>query len=298
MEGLRNKIESTPEVFASTTDVKACSQRYDIMLPEMRDKIKESLKAIEAYTEIADSPKANIEYRAKLTRNSSSLTMTQFDNGTLLLQGKSDKLFNDSCDMVEKVANPADKEVIARFISSNEESLSQFTAKYTPELLSLAEVNVRENIGKAYDFLEAYDKKWLVAAECLSLTKIPLPEYSPVVMPASKAFEGFAKKLLVGIGLYDSNYFKSKNANLRKDLMNKDNANRKAICSKDKHCETYLKKLDVSIDMYRNFMMHSDDSVITKVETPEEADSKLIEIYKNTKEIFDYFSQHFKLISA
>jgi len=298
MEALKNKIELTPEAFAVTTDVKACTQRYDIMLPDMRGKIKESLNSVEAYTEITDSPKENIEYRAKLTRNGSSLTMTQFDNGTLLLQGKSDKLFNDSCDMIEKVANPSDKEVIARFISSNEESLSQFTAKYTPELLSLAESNVKAKIGKVYDYLEPYDKKWFVAAECLSLTRIPLPEYSPVVMPASKAFEGFAKKLLIGIGLYDLNYFKSKNANLRKELMNKDNPNRKAICGKDKHCETFLKNLDVSIDMYRNFMMHSDESVVTKVESPEEAESKLTDIYKSSKEIFDYFNEHFKLIPA
>ncbi len=167
-----------------------------------------------------------------------------------------------------------------------------------PELLSLAESNVKAKIGKAFDYLEPYDKKWFVAAGCLSLIGIPLPEYSPVVMPASKAFEGFAKKLLVGIGLYDQSYFKSKTANLRKELMNKDNSNRKAICSKDKHCETFLKKLDVSIDMYRNFMMHSDDSTVTKVESPEEADSKLAEIYKDTKEIFDYFSQYFKLLPA
>ncbi len=132
MEGLKNEIESSPEAFVATADIKACAQKYDIMLPDIRRKIKESLKDVEAYTEITDSPKESIEYRAKLTRNGSSLTMTQFDNGTLLLQGKSDKLFNDGCDMIDKVANPSDKDVIARFISSSEESLSQFTAKYTP----------------------------------------------------------------------------------------------------------------------------------------------------------------------
>jgi hypothetical protein len=32
-------------------------------------------------------------------------------------------------------------------------------------------------------------------------------------MPASKAFEGFAKKLLVGIGLFEAAYFKTEDAN-------------------------------------------------------------------------------------
>jgi hypothetical protein len=167
METLKEKFEANPLSFLGykTPEMKACATRYDIMLPELRTKIKESLNTLEAIMEITESPSPAIEYRAKITRNSSPLTLTQYDNGTLLLQGKTDKLFDDSCDLIEKIASPSDKEVIARFISSDERNLELFAAKYTPQLIELAENNVKNKIGDVYDYLEPYDRKWFVASE-------------------------------------------------------------------------------------------------------------------------------------
>ncbi len=295
---LKEEFEANPQSFlgVDVREIKSCATRYDIMLPELRTKIKESLNTPEATLEFTENPKSNIEYRAKITRNRSSLTLTQFNNGTLLLQGKTDKLFDDSCDLIEKIANPSDKEVIARFISSDEKNLELFKAKYTPQLIEIAEDNVKEKIGGVYEYLEPYDKKWFVASECLCLTKIPLPEFSPLVMPASKAFEGFAKKLLTGIGLFEPDYFKTKNANFSA-LNDNNNPKRKAICDKKKHANTILKRVSLCLDMNRNFMMHSDESKITKVDSQEEAEEKVNSIFKETKEIFDYFNGLYSLLS-
>ena len=293
---LKQEIETKPQSFlGKISEIKACATRYDIMLRELRTKIKESLNTLEATVEIAESPSSAIEYRAKISRNNSSLTLTQYNNGTLLLQGKTDKLFNDSCDLVEKIANPSDKEVIARFISSDEANLEIFTAKYTPELIVLAEGNLKNKIGAVYAYLEPYDKKWFVASECLCLTKIPLPEFSPLVMPASKAFEGFAKKLLVDIGLLEAGYFKTKDANFSA-LSDKQNPKRKSICDKERHAGTMLEKIGVCVKTNRHFMMHSDESKITKVDSQEEAEEKVDTIFKDTKEIFDYFDDLFNLL--
>ncbi len=155
-----------------------------------------------------------------------------------------------------------------------QENLRIFTAKYTPELINIAEDNVRGKTGDVFNYLKSYDKKWFVASECLCLTKIPLPEFSPLVMPASKAFEGFVKKLLIGIGLFDSGHFKTKQGNFSA-LSQSDNPKRKAICAKDKHADTMLKKISLCLDMSRNFMMHSDDSKITKVDFQQEAEEKV-----------------------
>ncbi len=298
MEGLKEKFEANPQSFIKDDipKIKACTARYDIMLTELRNEIKQSLNTLGATLEITDNPNKATEYKAKITRNSFSLTLTQYINGTLLLQGKTDKIFDDCCDYIEKIANPAEKEVIARFISSDEKSLEIFTSRYTPRLLELAEKNVREKIGNAYDYLEPYDQKWFVASECLCLSKIPLPEFSPLVMPASKAFEGFAKKLLIGIGLFDPNHFKTRNANFSA-LNDTKNSKRKAICDKEKHAETMLKNIGLCLDKHRNFMMHSDDSDITKVDTQEEAEKKVNEIFGETKEIFEYFNRIYNLQS-
>ena len=290
---LKQKIETNPEDFLGhvTREMKARAQRYDIMLPGLRTKIKESLNMLGAIEEIPENSKSNIEYRTKITRNSSSLTFTQFNNGTLLLQGKTDKLFDDSCDLIERIANPSDKEVIARFISSDEGYLEFFAAKYTPKLIYMAEDNVKEKIGVVvYDYLEPYDRKWFVASECLCLTKIPLPEFSPLVMPASKAFEGFAKKLLVDIGLFEPDHFKKKNANFSV-LNDKNDSKRKSICDKEKYADTMLKRISLCLDTNRNFMMHSDKSKITKVDSIEDAEEKVNTIFKDTKEIFNYFKK-------
>jgi len=296
LEKLKKQFEANPSSFIDgIPEVKASATRYNIILSELRIKIKESLDMLEANLEFTEKPKPDVEYRAKITRNDSSLTLTQFNNGTLLLQGKKNKLFDNSCDLIEKIANPSDKEVIARFISSEEKSLDLFVAKYTPKLLELAENNVKKKTGVVYDYLEPYDRKWFVASECLCLTKIPLPEFSPLVMPASKAFEGFAKKLLVGIGLFDADHFKTKNANFSA-LYDKNNPKRKAICDKEKHAGTMLKEIVQCLDMNRNFMMHSDESKITKIDLQEEAEEKVNSIFKNTKEIFDYFDDLYTLL--
>jgi hypothetical protein len=290
MEQLKADFEANPQSFlGAIPEIKACATRYDIMLSELRTKIREALNTLDATVEIAESSR-DAEYRAKLTRNDSSLTITQFNNGTLLLQGKTDKLFHDSCDLVEKVANPSNKDVVARFISSDEESLKLFSAKYTPELTEIAERNVIQKIGRAYDFLEPYDKKYFVAAESLFLANIPLPEYSPIVMPASKAFEGLAKKIVVAIGLGSSG---STDFSI---LNSRENPTRKSICSKETHCDTFLCDLNVAIKKFRHFMMHSDTSNVTKVDSYNEAKEKLEEIYKESKKFFDYFNSVFKLL--
>jgi len=294
---LKRKIETNPEDFIGNEiqKIQACATKYDILMPEFRGKIKESLKTLEATLEIAESPSSAIEYRAKIIRNNSSLTLTQYVNGTLLLQGKTDKLFNDNCDLIERIASPSEKDVIARFISSDEKNLEIFAAKYTPELIILAEGSVKKKIGDVYNYLESYDKKWFVASECLCLTKIPLPEFSPLVMPASKAFEGFAKKLLIGIGLFEADYFKKKNANFS-PLYDNNDPQIKTIRDKEMHANTMLKKIGVCLDTNRNFMMHSDESKITKVDSQEEAEEKVNSIFKDTKEIFNYFNDIYPLL--
>jgi len=296
MEDLKQTFEANTGSFIIKEPVsKACSTRYDIMLPELRELVKANLEDVRdvKIISISDKPTASTEYTAKVQRQSYSVSITQYINGTLLLQGKDDALFDDCCSLIESRCNPSEKEVISRFISSDEECLKVFVAKYTPELIELAEIKTREALGIAYDYLEPYDQKWFVASECISMTEIPLPEYSPVVMPASKALEGFAKKLLVDIGLFPQGYF-DKKSNFA-SLKDHNHPSRKAICEKDKHADSFLEKLAVCLDMSRNFMMHSDDAKVTKIESPQEAREKLDSIFRDAKEIFEYFNDIYKL---
>ena len=295
---LKENFERNPQAYLGDNlrKIRACTARYDIMLSELRNEIKRSLNTFGAILEIIDNPNSITEYKAKIIRDGSSLTLTQYNNGTLLLQGKTDKIFDEFCDYIEEIANPADKEVIARFISEDERSLELFAERYSPKLIETAARNVREKIGDVYEYLEPHDQKWFVASECLCLTKIPLPEFSPLVMPASKAFEGFAKKLLIGIGLFESDHFKTKKGNFS-FLNNTTNPKREAICDKYMDADTFLKKISVGLNTNRNFMMHSDDRKITKIDNREDAETKVNMIFADTKEIFRYFNEIYNLLS-
>ncbi|SHJ41080.1 RNase LS, toxin [Reichenbachiella agariperforans] len=291
---LKNRISEDPQVLENIEKlkIKSCAQKYVILGGDLQNSVKQRLGEIDGVvTTITESPTSSQQYRGKLIMGSQSLTITQFTNDTLFLQGKDDSLFNDVCDEIEKLANPTANEVAARFVSDSEQNIKALSDTLTLDILTKATENIKESItSECFDFLESHDQKWLVAAECLRLANIPLPEFSPIVMPASKAFEGFAKKTLVKIGLFPANHFDIKTATFG-FLNDKNHPNRKSIEAKERVADSYLKKFSLSLDMTRNFMMHSDDSTATKINSFEEASKKLDEILANIKELFEYFGK-------
>lgn len=289
-EGMKTKFEQAPGEPSLEEKSKACIVTYDIMLAELRNNIKTMLGIPGATSELTEMPTQAIEWRIKFSRSSKSVTLTQFRNGTLSIQGRQNDLLDEICDAVEKKANPSEKDIVARFVAGDEEVLK----KCTPEIIQVAEKNIKVDLGPAYDFLDPHDQKWFIAAECLRIAQVPLPEFSPIVMPASKAFEGFVKKLLVAIGLFDPGYFSTEKTNF--SLLNDDksqNSRRVSVCLKDKHINTLLKSMYSRIQTHRHFLMHSDESVITKIDTHKEAEQKIKDILRDVKTFFDSFNKVF-----
>lgn len=289
-EELKKQMNESPEILEGLekTKIKACASKYNILLSETRNKIKDSLNEITPQVELFIEPTPSEEYRAKLSIDRKSLSITQYRNGTLFLQGKEDLLYHNTCDFIEKMATPADQEVIMRFISSNDEAVEKLSTIYTPKLTLQADLDLKNKINDVYSFLDLHDLKWFIAAESLRLVNIPLPEFSPIIMPASKAFEGFIKKLLVKISFLPATHFNSKTANFS-TLKDRTNPVRKNLEAIDNHAGTYLDKISVCLDTNRNFMMHSDGSTITKIESFEEASKKLDDIYNDMLDIYKYF---------
>jgi len=267
---------------------KSCASKYDILLSDIRKKIKDSLTKITSNVESILEPTPSEEYRASLFLDDKSLYITQYRNGTLFIQGKEDALYDKTCDLIEQIATPSDQEVIIRFISSNDEAIEKFSTIYTPKITEKAEAIINNRISDICKFLDTHDLKWLIASESLRIINIPLPEFSPIVMPASKAFEGFTKKILLKIGFYPKNHFHSKGATFSY-LKDRNHPKRKKLESIESHAGTYLDKIGVCLDTNRNFMMHSDGSTITKIEKFENASNKLDEIYDDMANIFNYF---------
>lgn len=296
LETLKPQLENNSKGLPAnqTSELKACSAIYDIMIPDMRGKIKDSWAELASNCESTNSPSPHISYRTKISNEKSSITVTQFNNGRLMLQGKTDYFFDSCCDNIEKIAHPSKKDVASRFVCSDQTALDAFVSKSTPDLIKLAEEETIKSLSSSFQFLDKADQDWFVASKCLCVAEIILPEYSALVMPSSKAFEGFCKKLLVKIGLFPQNHFDSKKATFG-FLSDKNHPSRKAICAAQKHAETYLERVDLALDRYRNFMMHSDDSFVTRVETHEKALSIVKDIMKEQEELYEYFSKVFTL---
>ncbi|MEW6006490.1 MAG: type II toxin-antitoxin system RnlA family toxin [Stygiobacter sp.] len=289
---LKVSIEKDPEIILrEIKQKKSVSAKYVVIGNKKIDEVLESIKS-ENYLSLKfeTSPHNTQLYRVKIESDKCNMVITQFKNGTLLLQGKENNLFDKICTLIEKILLPAEKDVALRFLSNDEKTMEEFISIYTPKILEKAEENIKKILGKAFDFLEEHDKKYLIASECLVLAKLNLPEFSPVVMPAAKAFEGFTKKVGIKIGLFPNDHFKAKGAGLS-ILSDKTHPNRKAIHSKEKYASSFLDKLSNTLDMARNFMMHSDDSQVTKVNSHDEAIKKQRKICEDMKELFEYFNK-------
>lgn len=291
---LKSDLEQNPDLlkYMGVNTIKSCTQKYEIIISELQNNIKDGLISLGYSVDLQSNLNSNEIYRAKIQHNSMSLNIIQYKTGTLLIQGKQNTLFDEVCTLIEKVAKPAGQEVVVRFIADNSDALDSFNALFNPELQNRATESVKAKIDSAtFAFLEEHDQKYLVASECLRLCNIPLPEFSPVVMPASKAFEGFTKKLVIALNIEDATYFQYKNANFAK-LKDKTQPRTKAVIDKDRYAETHLNRLILSLDMFRNFMLHSDDSSVTKVNTFAEAENKLNDLFTELKELYHYFKSN------
>lgn len=291
---LKAELDKNPDLLKNTgvTTIKSCTQKYEIIVSELQNNIKDGLTSLGYSVDLQTNPNNNEIYRAKIQHNSMSLNIIQYKTGTLLIQGKQNTLFDEVCTLIEKVAKSAGQEVVVRFIADNSDALNRFNAVFNPELQSRAEENIKGQIGEeTFAFLEEHDRKYLIASECLRLCNIPLPEFSPIVMPASKAFEGFTKKLLIKVGFYPPNHFDSKSSSFAY-LNDKQHSNRQMLISKESYAGTYLDKISLCLDENRNFMMHSNNSTVTKLNTFTEAEAKLNDLFKELREIYHYFKSN------
>lgn len=114
-------------------------KKYKNILPEIKDKIRLSLNTL-GTLEISDNLKdPTIEYRAKIRKNDSAFTLTQYINGTLLPQGKPNTFFYECCFHIEKIINSG-------LISSDEKSLGFFN--HSTKLNGETEKNIEDKIAE------------------------------------------------------------------------------------------------------------------------------------------------------
>lgn len=266
----------------------ACTQKYIVLARDLQNAIREELRNIPNIESEEKKVTPSKVYCLSLKKDLFQATVTQFTNGTILIQGKADDLFNDVCDRIEHIAQPSLQEVATRFISFDEDKVNNFAKACSPELIETARGKAKICLDEQlFDFLDDHDKKYVVAAFCLKLRQIPLPEYSPIVMPLSKAFEGFTKKVLISLNLADKAETKKPDWNFGKVWGSQEYRD---FIRKDVYHKNFLEKLKAEIPFSRHMFMHSDEDPSAQLDTYEKAEQKINEIANIMKETYRYFA--------
>lgn len=186
--------------------------RY-VVNPNKFDRIRNALAKIPAKISWQEEDPNNVQvYRADIQADGERVVVTQYKTNTLLVQGRLSPLFDQVCHLL-------DEKLV--------QSTAERTTRYIPEEqrdATLAEMNQPEAEVEAWKWLEArldpaivqfldkYDQDTLLSGamllQAVKSASLSLPDYSPLVMPFARAYEGFLIKLFMHIGLADSKKIK------------------------------------------------------------------------------------------
>jgi ribonuclease HIII len=144
-------------------------------------------------------------YRAEIRRGADKTLASQFKTGTLLVQGKTGELFEEVCTLLEGVISQPFAERGARYVPDSErEAALEYLNKPEAEREALDWID--EHLGQGvFKFLPSNEREGYISGSSVLLwlksTGRKLPDYSTVVMPFARAYEGFVIRLAIHLGI-------------------------------------------------------------------------------------------------
>lgn len=166
-----------------------------------QEEIKAAIKA--KYSNIEESKsKKTINYQFVVNRGTQRFSITQFNNGTLLLQGASSPLFAEILSIVNLINPLSELENALLFVPESEQKKVKKAIEDIPEVFSEIYKKAQERISKdAFDYLYQNDQRTLVSAvgilETVKEKNLQIPLYNPILYPFAKTFEGFIIRLMI-----------------------------------------------------------------------------------------------------
>lgn len=174
--------------------------------PSEFDSIREVIcAAFPAFVTARSTTQEAEVYRLDLQRNSDRVSVTQFKTGTLFVQGRFSALFDELCDVIDKHINQSFADRAARYLPNDTADAAR-TFLASPDVENDAwEWVCKELHSEVFNFLNQHDQQTIVSGAGILLalreTQRQLAEFSPVVMPFGKTFEGFVIRLAIHLGL-------------------------------------------------------------------------------------------------
>ena len=169
------------------------------------ERIRAAINELHAQIEWQESPAAHEIYKADLRSDGYRVVLTQFRTGTLLVQGKQSPLFDEVSATLDAMLAQSPAERAARYVP--EKQAFQLKPRMErPEAEAQAWQWLEQQLDREIlDYLPEHDRNTLVAGAVLldAAVNRQMPDFSPLVMPFARAYEGFLIQVFIGIGLAD-----------------------------------------------------------------------------------------------
>lgn len=177
-----------------------------LVLSENREKIRQVVLGLEGEVSERDVTGLAEVYRVENKLGGNRVTITQFDSGTLMVQGLSSVLFDGVCEILDQHLSQSLTERANRYLPRDDERNTVSAYLEQPEAENESAKWLLQQLDKeVLEFLYPNDNLTLLAAagvrNAFEKTTEKLPDYFVVVMPFAKPFEGFFMRLAVHLGL-------------------------------------------------------------------------------------------------
>ena len=177
-----------------------------LVLQENLEKIRQVVLALDGEVNEREVTGLAEVYRIENKIEGNRVTITQFASGTLMVQGLSSTLFDTVCEILDKHLTQSLTERANRFLPGDNERSTVSAYLEQPEAENESIKWLLQQLDKEVSgFLYENDNRTLLAAagvrNAFEKAQEKLPDYSVVVMPFAKPFEGFLMKLAIHLGL-------------------------------------------------------------------------------------------------
>lgn len=226
-----------------------------------------------------------IYYRLKIQDKDDRFTLTQYETGTLLLQGQSTKLFSNILEKIQSINPLSDLENTLLYVpQENQDQVKNVLDKNKNDFSEIYDLAQKRISSNAFSYLFKNDQQTLVSAigilEMVRSNNLNIPLYNPILYPFAKVFEGFVIKLLI-----DKEFFSFDAYKANPEVADIGNALRKKKLKKyikdTRRNEFVLDKLIITWESLRCHELHSDpaqdDSIINLTDI-DQVDNRIGEI--------------------
>lgn len=225
------------------------------------ENVKQLLSEFNADTVVRESPQPFQLFRIDVHRNKERVVATQHKSGVLQIQGRTGQLFEDVCAELDNVLSQSFAERGARYVPDTERKVI-LEHMSRPQTEQKAIDWIYKYLGQqVYEFLPTSDREAYLSGAGLFLSieemQLQLSDYSIIVMPFARSYEGFIIQLAVQLGITTQENIQASAESMKAgDYLNKVKE-RIEKTDKTRHGGIIDTLLSVWRDV-RNKVMHSD----------------------------------------